>query len=305
MTEDKLNQLFQELKFERIETSPVQIDQWIESNRISKRKGTQGLLRILLVIVPLSVFLIYFGNLAPVHSTIAKSIPLHHFDFDQLSTPKLEINYYSKHRSTTYDLNKYMYSLPILEEKMTETIQIDKLPLLKLKKEFPCPLSEARNEKPKRWFSSLVLAQPKNGAVMDTTLKFFNELVILDSIKSYRSIRQFLIDDRTSYLFIYDDYVVISYRYRGANFFRSGKVYESGELMVDGEKTQILGFMCDNRYTTAHFGQRFYLGIQTNEDDSKKIIFFNYLWAPSTIIKGHNASVVEKDNLIQLSNSKK
>lgn len=305
MTEDKLNQLFQELKFEKIETSAVQIDQWIESNRNSKTKGTKGFIKIFLVILSFSVFLIYLGNLTSVHSTIDKSIPLHHFDTNQLSKPKLKINFYAKHRATINVLKQQMDSLPILEEKMIGTIQIDKLPYLKLTKEFPNPLSETHNEKPKRWFSSIVFAQPKNGAVMDSTLKFFNELVMLDSIKSYRSIRQFLIDDRTSYLFIYDDYVVISYRYRGANFFRSGKAYESGELMVDGEKTQILGFMCDNRYTTAHFGQRFYLGIQTNEDDSKEIIFFNYLWAPSTIIKGHNASVAEKDNLIKLSNSKK
>ena len=44
---------------------------------------------------------------------------------------------------------------------------------------------------------------------------------------------------------------------------------------------------------------------RTKEDGTRKIIFFNYLWAPTTIIKGHNATVQEKDQLTKLSNAQK
>lgn len=305
MTEDKLHQLFQELKFEDIETSAKQINQWIESNRISKPKGTHRLIKIFIGILSLSVLSIYLVNLTHVHSTIDKTVPLYHFDTHQLSKPKLEIKFSANHRRTTNAQKKQMDSLPILEGKMIETIQIDKLPFLRLKKEYPNPQSVTRNEKSKKWLSSIVLSQPKNGAVMDSSIRFLNELVILDSIKNFRSIKQFFIDDRTSYLFMYDNYIVISYQYRGANFYRSGKVYETGELLLDGKPIQIIGFIGDNSISPAHYGERFYLGIDTKNDGLRQVIFYNYLWTPTTFLKGHNASPAEKGNLIKMSNSEK
>src|SRR5574343_84284 len=313
MTEEKLNALFQDMNQEVIETVPNDLLNWkhMDANKKSMHiKFKIGLLVVsLLVIIGILIFS------ASIRSSAKKELIQPKINFKQqentIGTKNIDTNGHPKNsyrtpvstRVLSFDVKTGQQL--IMKQDSSSEFKIGQLAFRKLTGNHSAIIDEAIKKSSLSPFSLFNPFQPKNGAIMDSTLKFLNALVILDSIKSYRSVRQFFMDDRTSYLFMYDDYIVLSYRYRGANFYRSGKVYETGQLIVDGKEIQLVGFLCDNRYTTAHFGQRFYLGIGTNDDGTQEIIIFNYLWAPTTIIKGHNATVQEKDQLTKLSNAQK
>ena len=313
MTEEKLNALFQEMNQEVIETVPNDLLNWIKKD--TTKKSNYNKLKIGFLIVGVLTILGILMYSMTDKSKSKKELNQHETNLKKqenpIGTTTNGANFYQKNnlKQPVSSLEfsgdvKTEQQLIMNQDSLTE-FKIGQLAFRKLTREHPAILYDEIMKSSSSAFTLLNPFQPKNGAIMDSTLKFLNALVMLDSIKSYRSVRQFFMDDRTSYLYMYDDYIVLSYRYRGANFFRSGKAYETGELLVDGKQIQIVGFQCDNRYTTAHFGQRFYLGIGTNDDGTREIIIFNYLWAPSTIIKGHNATVQEKDQLTKLSNAQK
>ncbi len=313
MTEEKLNALFQEMNQEVIETVPNDLLNWIKKD--ATKKSNHNKLKIGFLIVSLLTILGILMYSTTDKSKSKKELNQHETNFKKQENPigtttnganfNQKNNYKQPVSSLESSVNEITGQQMIMNQDTSSEFKIGQLAFRKLTREHPAILDDEIMKSSSSPFTLLNPFQRKNGAIMDSTLRFLNSLVILDSIKSYRSVRQFFMDDRTSYLFMYDDYIVISYRYRGANFYRSGKVYETGELMVDGKGIQIIGFKGDNSISPAHYGERFYLGLGTNEDGTRKIIFFNYLWAPTTIIKGHNATIQEKDQLTKLSNAQK
>lgn len=313
MTEEKLNALFQEMNQEVIETVPNDLLNWIHVD--AKKKSNYNKLKIGFLIVSLLVFIgiLIFSTYSKTTSKKDQILPKINFEKQEnpIGTKNIDENFYPKNSyklpATSLVLlvdNKTGHQFITNQDSLSE-YKIGQLAFRKLTNDNANLPVEPIVKSGSSPFSLFNPFQRKNGAIMDSTLRFLNSLVMLDSIKPYRSVRQYFMDDRTSYLFMYDDYIVISYRYRGANFYRSGKVYETGELMVDGKGIQIIGFKGDNSISPAHYGERFYLGLGTNVDGTQNIIIFNYLWAPTTIIKGHKATVQEKDQLTKLSNAQK
>jgi hypothetical protein len=208
MTEDKLQQLFQELNQEATEIPVSQISDWVNTKPTGFQfKITYLIIGLSLLILLSFIFLqrektpLVFKNAQRAKVQINPIIP---------STPLSSANQQNEIIvNQTHDKNKDTEN--ILNQ--TETFNFDKLPFKSIKtyqEQIP-----TRPNKSKKWLSDLVaIKNAKSEVIFDSLIPQQNTLLILDSVQLYRSNKRLRMDENDCYLQILNDYVVISYRFR-------------------------------------------------------------------------------------------
>jgi hypothetical protein len=299
MTEDKLHQLFQELNQEATEVPVSQISDWVNTKPTGFQfKITYLIIGLSLLILLSFIFLqrektpLVFKNAQRAKVQINPIIP---------STPLSSANQQNEIIvNQTHDKNKDTEN--ILNQ--TETFNFDKLPFKSIKtyqEQIP-----NRPNKSKKWLSDLVaIKNAKSEVIFDSLIPQQNTLLILDSVQLYRSNKRLRMDENDCYLQILNDYVVISYRFRGSTVFKSGKIYETGIMQFEGEDIRVYGFIVDNRYSPSNFGQRNFFGIKESDSTNSEVVIFGFNWNPLSTLKAHPASDQERNGLIERSNKQK
>jgi hypothetical protein len=130
-------------------------------------------------------------------------------------------------------------------------------------------------------------------------------LFILDSLQSYGRKARYTMDEPDCYLQIYNDYAVISYRFRNRSYFSAGTIHREEIQVIDGNTYNVYAFQADNSMVSSNFGSRVFFGFREIENRSNdiEILFFNQPWAPTTIFTGHTAAEEERRKLMERSNS--
>jgi hypothetical protein len=298
MTEDKLQQLFQELNQEATEIPVSQISNWVNT----KTAGFK--FKITYLIIGLSILLILSFTLLHTEKTVTihKNAERAKVQINPIkpSTPlpcankqnEIRVNHTNdKHEDTENILNQ------------TEPFNFDKLPFKSIKtyqEQLP-----TKPNKSKKWLSDLVAIKNVHTVTFDSLIPQQNTLLILDSVQLYRSNKRLSMDENDCYLQILNDYVVISYRFRGTTVFKSGKIYETGIMQFEGKTIRIYGFIVDNRFSPANFGQRNFFGIREGSTTTSDVVFFGFNWNPLSIVKAHSASEPERKGLIDRSNKQR
>ncbi len=127
-----------------------------------------------------------------------------------------------------------------------------------------------------------------------------NELYILDSIKKYRDLRIFKMDDPYYYLQIVDGYAVLSYQARSKGAFASGQIYSSSINLIEGDSVNTFTIVTDNKFPGSVSGKRIFIGILNNYNTNNTIFILNNRKQIEYIIKAHIASEEEKNRLIKI-----
>ena len=128
-----------------------------------------------------------------------------------------------------------------------------------------------------------------------------NELYILDSIKKYRDLRIFKMNDPYYYLQIFDGYAVFTYQSRLKGAFASGQIYRSSINIIEGDSVNTFTIVTDNNFAGSVSGKRIFIGVLKNDDTNYTIFILNNGKTPEYIIKAHIASTEEKNILIKRS----
>ena len=121
-------------------------------------------------------------------------------------------------------------------------------------------------------------------------------LAIFDSTWEYNTPKRFQLDEEDCYFQIYNDYAVVSYRFRGSKYFYSGQIHRKEKVVLDGNEYTGIVFQQDNRYVNENQGKRVFLGYRNIGNGSFEIVQFYKAWSPARIFNAHNAS----ENEIQL-----
>lgn len=139
----------------------------------------------------------------------------------------------------------------------------------------------------------------------DTIVSSHYLLCILDSINEIRTAKTYSINDSDGYFQIQGDYAVLSYRSRGKNEFSSGKIYQSGRLILnDTLEYTAIRFQADNLFDPTNQGKRYYIAFRKTENNKCEIFLCSNTFVPYHIIVAHNADEHEKKNLIEKSLNK-
>lgn len=130
-------------------------------------------------------------------------------------------------------------------------------------------------------------------------------LFILDSLQSYGRKARYTMDEPDCYLQIYNDYAVISYRFRNRTYYSAGTIHREEIQVIDGKTYKVFAFQADNAMVSSNFGSRVFFGFREleNRTNDIEIIFFNQPWAPTTVLIGHTASKEERRKLMERSKS--
>jgi hypothetical protein len=124
-------------------------------------------------------------------------------------------------------------------------------------------------------------------------------LFILDSLQWYGRKARFTMDEPDCYVQIYNDYAVISYRFRNRTYYSAGTIHREETQVVDGKSYNVFAFQADNAMVSSNFGSRVFFGFREleNRTNDIEIIFFSQPWAPTSILVGHNAAPEERRKL--------
>lgn len=301
MKEINLDQLFQELNQEATEVQISEITEWVKNIqspgfRYKILSSMVGLSIILVVIY--SYFRLNEQNLVIKKNIATSVLPIENLSTSKLASPQekttLEASTFEEDRAKT-DLN-----IPV---EPLQVFSFDKLSLKSIKSTQSTIFNERNTSK--NWMLALFNIQNKQAIVFDSVIPQQNSLYILDTMQNYRSNRKLGMDEKDCYLQILNDYVVISYRFRGSSVFKSGKIYETGTMELDGKKIRVYGFICDNRYSPTNFGQRNFFGVSESSSNSKELIFFGTNWEPFFTFHSHCASENERKKLMERSSMQK
>ncbi len=130
-------------------------------------------------------------------------------------------------------------------------------------------------------------------------------LCILDSTNELQSNRTFAFFDNDNYLQIEGDYVVLSYRIRGKIEFYSGRIYRSGQLLInDSISYYALAFQSDNHFDASNQGKRNFVAYRVYDKTKSEIFLCSSTFVPQRKINAHLANEVEKKALIEKSINK-
>jgi hypothetical protein len=301
MKEINLDQLFQELNQEATEVQISEITEWVNNIqtpgfRFKIVSSIVGLSIILVVIY--SFFRLNEQNLVIKTNKTISVLPIENLSPSQLVSPKKETTL----EASTFKIARTKIDVMIPIEPV-QVFNFDKLPLKSLNSNQSTVLKETNASK--SWLMDLMKIQNRQAIVFDSLIPQQNSLFILDTVQNYRSNRKLGMDENDCYLQILNDYVVISYRFRGATVFKSGKIYETGTMKLDGKEIRIYGFVCDNRYSQANFGQRNFFGVTESSGNTTEVVFFGFNWNPMYIIQAHPASELERKGLLDRSEKQK
>ncbi len=120
-----------------------------------------------------------------------------------------------------------------------------------------------------------------------------NNTYILDSLKKYKNIKLFKMDEPDCYLQIIDGYSVLSYRFRGSNRFESGIIYNPEIIVNEGDTIRAFTLISDNNYPNSTLRKRVYIGIKENANSKPTIYLLNKRYQIEEIIISHNATADE------------
>ena len=301
MKEINLDQLFQELNQEATEVQISEITEWVKNIqspgfRFKIASSIVGLSIILIVLY--SFFKLNEQHLIIKTNKTTSVLPIENLNPSKVLPPQdvtiLEASTFQEDRAKT-DSN--------IPNEPFQVFSFNKLPLKTVKSAQSTSFNE-RNAS-KNWILALFNIRNKQAIVFDSAIPQQNSLYILDTMQNYRSNRKFSMDEKDCYLQILNDYVVISYRFRGSMVFKSGKIYETGTMKLDGKEIRIYGFICDNRYSPTNFGQRNFFGVSESSSNSKELIFFGTNWEPFFTFHSHCASENERKKLMERSSMQK
>jgi hypothetical protein len=76
-------------------------------------------------------------------------------------------------------------------------------------------------------------------------------------------------------------------------------------MQFEGEDIRVYGFIVDNRFSPANFGQRNFFGIKESDSTNSEVVIFGFNWNPLSTLKAHPASDQERNGLIERSNKQK
>lgn len=299
MTEDKLQQLFQELNQEATEVPVSQISDWVNT----KPAGFQLKITFLISGLSLLILLSFIFLQREKTPTVYKKVQSARIQINSIKPSKpfkradQEIE-----RIVNQTNEKNNDTENILNQ--AEHFNFDKLPFKSIRTYQEQPPSKPNSSK--KWLSDLVAIKNVNTAVIfDSLIPQQNKLLILDSVQQYRSNKRLGMDENDCYLQILNDYVVISYRFRGSTVFKSGNIYETGIMQFEGKTIRVYGFIVDNRYSPGNFGQRNFFGIRESATTTSEVVFFGFNWNPLSIVKAHPANEAERKGLVDRSNKQR
>lgn len=301
MKEINLDQLFQELNQEATEVQISEITEWVKNIqspgfRFKIVSSMVGLSIILVVIY--SFFRLNEQNLAIKKNKTTSVLPIEKLSPSKLKSPQEK----TISKASTFQEDRAKTDVNIPNEPL-QVFSFDKLPLKSVKSAQSTIFNE-RNAS-NNWMLALFNIQNKQAIVFDSVIPQQNSLYILDTLQNYRSNKKLGMDEKDCYLQILNDYVVISYRFRGSTVFKSGKIYETGTMKLDGKVIRIYGFICDNRYSQANFGQRNFFGVTESSGNTAEVVFFGLNWNPSFSIHAHHATELERKGLVDRSEKQK
>lgn len=301
MKEINLDQLFQELKQEATEVQISEIAGWVKNIpspgfRFKIASSTIGISIILIGIYS-------FLSLNEKKSAIKKTNATVFLSIERLAPMKASMAYENETSNVTIaQENNVTIDLQTPIEPLQE-FSFNKLALKSIKSN-QSTISKEKNTS-KNWMSNLFEIPNKQAMVFDSVIPQQNSLYILDTVQNYRSNKKLGMDEKDCYMQILNDYVVISYRFRGSTVFKSGKIYETGTMKLDGKEIRIYGFICDNRYSPANFGQRNFFGVTESSRNTAEVVFFGFNWNPSFSIHAHYATELERKGLVNRSDKQK
>lgn len=301
MKEINLDQLFQELNQEATEVQISEITEWVKKIqspgfRFKIVSSIVGLSIILVVIY--SFFRLNEQNLVIKKNKTTSVLPIENLSPSKLALPQEK----TTSQASTIQEDRAKTDLNTPNEPL-QVVSFDKLPL-KSVKSAQSTIFNKRNAS-NNWMLALFNIQNKQAIVFDSVLPQQNSLYILDTMQNYRSNKKLGMDEKDCYLQILNDYVVVSYRFRGSTVFKSGKIYETGTMKLDGKEIRIYGFICDNRYSQANFGQRNFFGVTETSGNTAEVFFFGLNWNPSFSIHAHHATEPERKGLVDRSEKQK
>ena len=139
----------------------------------------------------------------------------------------------------------------------------------------------------------------------DSTVSNHSLLCILDSTNEIQSNKTFEFYDNDNYLQIEGDYAVLSYRIRGKIEFYSGRIYRSGQLLInDSISYYALAFQSDNHFDASNQGTRNFIAYRVYDKSKSEIFLCSSTFVPQRKIIAHLANEIEKKALIEKSINK-
>lgn len=301
MKEINLDQLFQELKQEATEVQISEIAGWVKNIQSPgfRFKIASSTIGISIILIGIYSFL----RLNEKNSAIKKNNTTVLLSIERLAPMNASMVYENETSiATIAQENNVTIDLQTPIEPLQE-FSFNKLALKSIKSN-QSTISKEKNTS-KNWMSNLFEIPNKQAMVFDSVIPQQNSLYILDTVQNYRSNKKLGMDEKDCYMQILNDYVVISYLFRGKTVFRSGKIYETATMSLDGKTVRVYAFICDNRYSPANFGQRIFFGVSEPVGNATELIFFGTNWEPFFTIHSHVASENERKKLMERSSTQK
>ena len=300
MTDERIDMLFEALKNERPSVQSNEVIEWLDHDPIvrSSRKWKSGTkLKTLL-----------FGTLC----FIAALFVLRKIESNSHRSPtqKSKTNTAKEHVGNGQVGSKYVMHpstrRTVAVRKQTGTLKIPSDTLHTEPTSVPysdeVPLTENKTERvhDDNYWTLMTVDQSKESEIRDY-------LFILDSLQLYGRKARFTMDEPDCYLQIYNDYAVISYRFRNRTYYSAGTIHREETQVIDGKTYKVFAFQADNTMVSSNFGSRVFFGYREidNRTNDIELLFFNQPWGPTTVIVGHTASLEERQKLMERSDSQK
>jgi hypothetical protein len=134
---------------------------------------------------------------------------------------------------------------------------------------------------------------------MDTLEKYNDFLLILDSSYTINKERSYAMDEPDCYVQLFQNYAVLSYKFKGKFVYASGQIYRTHKETMNGNEYDVFAFVGDNTFSSDNFGKRIYFGIREIDNDSGKYEFVScgMTWAIDKYFISHIASPKEISDL--------
>ncbi len=120
-----------------------------------------------------------------------------------------------------------------------------------------------------------------------------SELLIIDSLKHFRSPELFPVTVKASYLQIYKDYAYLTFASRLCSDFASGKIYNPMIREYEMDTLNVFTIITDNQYANSVSGRRVFIGISKDFDTNHNLYFLNQMKQVEYVAKAHYASEEE------------
>jgi hypothetical protein len=303
MTDKQLNRFFDVAKNEPAQVSPNDIANWVDKKQTIKPSRKRFLLPSLIIGISalLALLMCWQSGEKPTRVYQPKKEKTHVLPKESNKSGIVTSDW-----KETRNIQKP--HLANLSKGITTTDKKDSIHTLPF--EIDSVIKSVENELPEVLFSpEKILSKSENLELsfqpfaLQAPKEIRNVLMILDTILAYRSATKFKMDQTDCYLQLYNDYVVISYQFRGKFFYASGKIHREETVEVNGHVYRAFAFQRDNQVTGTNLGKRLFFGYRELEPESNRIevVMFNQPWAVTTVIKGHFADLNERKQLMERS----